>query len=43
MTLVVLKNIKAKMNMLEKNKIYYYQAFIELVHEQPIELVREHK
>ena len=43
MILILLKDIKAKMNLLEKNKIYYYQDFIEFVNEQPIELVREHK
>ena len=43
MILIVLKDIKSKMNLFDKNKIYYYRAFTEFVHEQPIELVHEHK
>ena len=40
---IILKDIKVQMNLLDKNKIYNYRAFTELVHEQLIELVREHK
>ena len=43
MILILLKDIKAKMNLLDKNKIYSYRAFTEFVHEQIIELVHEHK
>ena len=43
MILIVLKDIKTKMNLFNKNKIYYYRAFIEFVHEQLIELVHEYK
>ena len=31
MTLIVLKDIKTKINLLDKNKIYYYRALIELL------------
>ena len=43
MILIILKDIKAKMNQLDKNKIYSYRAFIEFVHERLIELVHEYK
>ena len=31
MILIVLKDIKAKMNLLDNNKIYYYQALTEFL------------
>ena len=31
MILIVLKNIKIKMNILDKNKIYYYRIFIKVL------------
>ena len=43
MILIVLKDIKAKINLLDKNKIYYYRVFTKFVHERLIELVHEHK
>ena len=43
MILIVLKDIKAKMNLLDKNKIYFYRTFIKFIHKQLIELVHEHK
>ena len=43
MILIVLKDIKTKMNLLDKNKIYYYRIFSELIHKQHIEFIREHK